>query len=642
MTAEEMQRRLDKAKRQREQFIEMVQKEERHASRDPKGYRLRVYGLVALAYGYIFGVLLAALALLVGVIYSMVEVSHGNSFLIRPLIFLLLFVVAVFRSLWVRMKPPDGLVVRRGDFDRLYREVDGIADRLKAPRPDEIRIDVRANAAASQVPRLGLFGFYRNTLLLGLPLMLSLSPDEMRSVIAHEFGHFSGAHGKFGAWAYRVDATWEQLAAQFAGGAARGAWLFAWFVHWFQPRFSATTFVLRRANEYEADRAAAEVAGAANAARALMRLSYIAPALQSGFWAGLNEQAKDVPAPPANLLVGMPDAVRQLPPPSEMRRHLEGRLTAKTSYDDTHPSLSERLEALSNKPASLDDGVAVLSEPIGENAAQAFFGTTLARLIDRLSEKFSETTRVQWQKRHAEYAKYREGFERLSKASETSPLTESESVDIAYFRYKLEGANVAEPIFSKLVDSYPDNATARLWLGQILVERDDPAAEEHLRKAMERNPKFTQSALNGLAKLHQSLGEHEKLLDLREEAHHRMTERNLVQSVARSVELGDHFVHHDLSAERLGALLKGLATVPELDAGYLVTRVLPNGEQRPTLIVFHRKKAIEKGDEPAKLVQRVLKVADLPSGIVLSPRERKPWTKRLDEVPGSLIYRAGK
>ena len=67
------------------------------------------------------------------------------------------------------------------------------------------------NAAIVQHPRFGIFGGTRNYLMLGLPLMQSLSPAEFQAVVAHEFGHLWGAHGRFGAWIYRLRTGWARL-----------------------------------------------------------------------------------------------------------------------------------------------------------------------------------------------------------------------------------------------------------------------------------------------------------------------------------------------------------------------------------------------------------------------------------------------
>jgi len=51
-----------------------------------------------------------------------------------------------------------------------------------------------------QSPREGIVGWPRNYLLIGLPLMKTLSVDQFEAVLAHELGHVARGHGKVSNW----------------------------------------------------------------------------------------------------------------------------------------------------------------------------------------------------------------------------------------------------------------------------------------------------------------------------------------------------------------------------------------------------------------------------------------------------------
>ena len=106
-------------------------------------------------------------------------------------------------------------------------------------------------------PRLGPLGWPRRYLILGLPLMATLSPPEFRAVLAHEFAHLRGGHARFGNWIYRLRQTWGQLLAQLEVSPRPGVGLLRAFASWFAPRFNAATYALARRHEFAADRWAA-------------------------------------------------------------------------------------------------------------------------------------------------------------------------------------------------------------------------------------------------------------------------------------------------------------------------------------------------------------------------------------------------
>jgi Zn-dependent protease with chaperone function len=639
----EIQKEVDKSRKRRLEFIDRVRKEEQHANRDPQGYRRKVYALVALAYGYIFAILALAIGMLAVVVYAVLEAGRGNTVLLRLAIIFGLLTYAILRSLWVKIAPPKGAVLKREDAPELYRLVDDIADRLQAPRPDEIRLDFRLNAAASQTPRFGMFGSYRNVLLLGMPLLLALSPDEARAVIAHEFGHFSGAHGKFGAWAYRVEMTWRQLWQQLSRTNSWGSLLFIPFVRWFQPRFSATTFALRRANEYEADKAAAEIAGADNIARGLMRFQYLNPHLQKNFWGRLTDRAKESPLPPANAFMEMPQALREAPAPDLIRRNLKIALAKKTDYDDTHPCLTDRLSALGQLPGSLEDTVLELDQPITTSAGEAFLGSRLPGLIARVESEYATEVREQWQKQHAKHAQRVELLRELEAAAQSMPLTEKENVDRAFYIYKIEGTEKGEQLFRQLRQEYPMNPQVAFVLGSILAEKEDLEAVPLLQEAIHAYPTGATAALNVLATLYRVHGMQDEVDALRDQARDTQRSRELIDSHGRTVNITDQFEAHDLSAHQVAKLVERLPQFPVLGTAYLVNKVLPNGERRLVLVALHRQRFLESGHEPTKLTQALVKGLAIPDFVrvtVFCPsKERKAWERCLSGIPRALIYR---
>ena len=105
-------------------------------------------------------------------------------------------------------------------------------------------------------------------MVVGLPLLRALTPDEFRAVLAHEFGHLSGKHGRFSGWIYRVRQTWIQILTQVHQDRSYASFLFEPFLNWYAPYLNAYSFVLARTQEREADAYAVDFAGKEFAAMA--------------------------------------------------------------------------------------------------------------------------------------------------------------------------------------------------------------------------------------------------------------------------------------------------------------------------------------------------------------------------------------
>ncbi|RSZ55705.1 M48 family metalloprotease [Massilia atriviolacea] len=89
------------------------------------------------------------------------------------------------------------------DQPRLFAYLFELADAAGAPRPHRVFLSATVNAAVFY--DLSLFNLIfpsKKNLLIGLPLVNTLSRGELRAVLAHEFGHFAQRSMAVGRWAY--------------------------------------------------------------------------------------------------------------------------------------------------------------------------------------------------------------------------------------------------------------------------------------------------------------------------------------------------------------------------------------------------------------------------------------------------------
>lgn len=191
-----------------DEFKTLVRRAEVDIAQRPRAYRLRLFGLAALGYGVVFGLGAIAITLLGGSIALAFYSTAWVMLLIqKKLIFALVAILWVlFKALWIRIEPPQGVELQRQDFPVLFAELDQLRAALRAPRLQRVLLTPQLNAAVVRTPRLGVLGWHRNTLVLGIELLMVLSPSEAKAVLAHELGHLSGRHNRFSAWIYSVHA----------------------------------------------------------------------------------------------------------------------------------------------------------------------------------------------------------------------------------------------------------------------------------------------------------------------------------------------------------------------------------------------------------------------------------------------------
>jgi Zn-dependent protease with chaperone function len=183
-------------------FIQLVHKAEQDAEQNIKSYRNKLLLFASLGYAVIF-LILFSLVLLIGGTFGTAFVSSTLFLLLlkKKLIIVLAIVVWILlKAIWVRFEEPTGYVLEKKRFPKLFAAIDELRQQLDSQPIHQVILTPELNAAVVQTPRLGIFGWQKNTLIIGLELLLILSAEEMRAVLAHELGHLSGNHSRVKAW----------------------------------------------------------------------------------------------------------------------------------------------------------------------------------------------------------------------------------------------------------------------------------------------------------------------------------------------------------------------------------------------------------------------------------------------------------
>ena len=250
-------------------FVHMVRMSEHASAENSRAYRLSVGAFAMLGYAWVLGCL-ALGAGLVG--WAGLQLLQGRFRL--GLVLLLLTAGGLFwvslRALWVRLDAPEGVEITALEAPALFDALERIRRKIRAPMIHHVRLSDEFNASIQQVPRYGLLGGSVNHLTIGLPLLMALNRPRFLAILAHEYGHLRGDHGRFAAWIYRSRLAWMQLHHGLQDDTSPVTLATQAFLRWYFPRFSAKTFALARQDEYEADRIAGRMMGRDVAAAALI------------------------------------------------------------------------------------------------------------------------------------------------------------------------------------------------------------------------------------------------------------------------------------------------------------------------------------------------------------------------------------
>ncbi|HRQ89478.1 MAG TPA: M48 family metallopeptidase [Bacteroidia bacterium] len=541
----------------------------------------------------------------------------------------------VLRSMAVRMHAPEGFKVTRGEAPALFSMIDEISRSAGGVSFHEVIITPEMNAAAAQVPRWGIFGGYRTYLILGLPLMDAMPPEEFKSVLAHEFAHLSHRDGRLGSWLYRLRSSWERVIDGLRDGAPAPV---RWFVNWFWPHFNSHAFVLSRSQEYRADAFAASVTSPEAAARALCRLTVEDSRLGEAFWNSIQHEVKTSARPPEDLFLRMQSFFRTTPEEDASGRSLAQALGRETDGSDTHPALSDRLAALGVSPSA-----AAPWTSFGESAAEAWLGSSLAERVRReFSRNWQDAVAPGWEDEHREYMGNLELLAATEKPGSDQEISEWDRI---LLRARVSSpAAVQEEILS-LLERSPDHALAHYSRGAFLAEASDDAAIHHLETAARLNPFLTMEVLNELAGLYGRTSRSEEIASLKHRADQHeeklaCAERELNDVSKKAVS----FIPHDLAEQEIEPLLEAFAGNPVIHRAWIARRdVLHFPEWKTYVIVIDPRWGFMRfvtDTRKQQLLSEVLGAWKLEAHITVLIREGqwKSVAKTISRIPGSLIY----
>ncbi|MEM9188069.1 MAG: M48 family metallopeptidase [Myxococcota bacterium] len=203
-----------------------------------------------------------------------------------------------------RMDRSAMVEIRAEDEPVLFEFIDQLCRDTHAPRPKRVYLTHEVNAAVFYDSSfLSMFLPVRKNLLIGLGLVNVLTLDELKAVLAHEFGHFSQSTMRLGSYVYVASSVmddmifgrdaWDEVLEQWKRTDIRLA-VFGWIlsgVVWALRGALKFVFLgihlvnasLTRQMEFNADNVAVSVTGSDSLVHGLSRLVFADQCLHAGF-----------------------------------------------------------------------------------------------------------------------------------------------------------------------------------------------------------------------------------------------------------------------------------------------------------------------------------------------------------------------
>lgn len=630
-----------------EKYISLIKSLEVSAAHNKRAYELKVLLLILLGYGYFAGlivlvvlpILVVPLALFVipGEVVRLILILGKLWFAVIPALGLYFgFLGSAIKSIFAKVPDPEGTELKRTDAPELFAFVDKACGELKARRPQRILINDQMNAAIVTMPRFGIFG-RKVLLIIGVPLLRALSPDQLKAVLAHEIGHISGKHGAFAKWAYQMREAWSRLIESQEENDGKFNALYKGFIDWFFPLFNAYSFVLMREHERDADRDACLLAGAQNLGEALVQIEVKHQSVNKQFWKQIHKENLSDELPPTGVFSRMLGSLAFTG--ETAAADLRAAVTEPTDFDDSHPSLGERLRTIGywRETEEIPD----LPGAVDRDAAQAFLGPSLGLIVDAYNSTWDAEVARNWKER---YNHYREAGKRISELEQKhrgEELDLEELRELTQLIADRDGLEFTEPYVKEAAERFPENGTVWYNLGLARLANDDDRGLADLDKAasLDKDLKFDAdqlafSYLRRKGRFEEGV-EYANAIDDQVDAYQKANEER------QRAEPIDQYEPHNLPVEFIEIIPKRLSGLEEISAIYVAHKKVQHFPESPFRVLFVDVRPKVKGDaDPAsifEIVSRQLDTGEIHFFALLN-NQWGNMRDRLEAIPGARIY----
>lgn len=458
-------------------------------------YRLRIVGLLLLG-GLIFGGILLFGLLLVVLMLALLLTGKGAIIFLKLIKFFIILVIPLWgmlrlgwRMLSRRTPKPEGVKLKESDAPALFKALQKMQKKLKGPKVNAVFIDTQFNASAWTRPLGGFWfiPFRQRFIVLGVPLLQTLSADEAMAVLAHEYGHISGHPSRFDAFVYRLRYKLIALLEQAHQWTDWPSKMLCRALLWYIPLFDREVFALCRQAEYAADREAAELVSNVHLGESLMRFGVSHRYLSEYFWDKVYAGVGQSSTPNVRPWSQMADLLRTQADRDLTMRVLRDRLGERTDVNDTHPALADRLRALGMAPERLLKEGREIAPVAEKSAAEEWFGPCMAQILEPLDQAWLSEVGAQWQERHTLMAQKKVRYQTLLNQAALNAEETWELLMLRIDQEKLE-SEVADAEVDAFLQQYPAHSQAMLAYGRRWLNEDDERALPVLTRLLRIDP----------------------------------------------------------------------------------------------------------------------------------------------------------
>jgi hypothetical protein len=350
--------------------------------RHPRLY-LAVVSLIAIiGFAYVLAFPLVTLISLVNIFQAAISgIADSWHQVLTWTSILILSGIVTYRAARLRTSPPSGITLSEDKAPELFAQVRVLHARYKRPEIRRIVITARYEVDIIKTPRWALPIWSSNTMVIGLPVLQCLSPQQLDCMVARRIGQFSKRDNLLTNWHYQLRQAWQQIRTATVKYNATGIEPLRWFFAVYAPLYSNLSAHAASCDELHADSYAMQLYNDQEVLNMITADALCRWYLEKRYWSAvykISAAGKNaLPAPHSKMAAAIRANLKDEKLPVILREVLKH----EPRWNDRLPSLKSRIENIGhNKP--------LVSDFSGKTAGEHYLGKSLDGVITAIDKRW--------------------------------------------------------------------------------------------------------------------------------------------------------------------------------------------------------------------------------------------------------------
>lgn len=282
---------------------------------------------------------------------------------------------------------PTGLDVTKEKFPHLLKLIDEIRDEFGKPKIDKIIIRDKYEIRVIKTPKTHMPFLNTKTLIIGLPVLQTMSPLYFRALLARRIGQLSTQHTPVTTRLYFLNDIWGQFKISCKQSRNIFAKVLSYFFQLYAPLYQTVLNPLLQEEELEADRYGTDLINDRDMVECLVYEEVVMQFLNNKFWPKIYHMAKRTKTPEYMPYSQMTKVIKAGITDDEISEAIQTALKVEINHTSPMPSLSTRLNHLGHaKPLP--------PKRLSKTAAEYYLGSSLGKIIQLFDKRWVAKTKA--------------------------------------------------------------------------------------------------------------------------------------------------------------------------------------------------------------------------------------------------------